>query len=76
MSKTPSDVEVRRFLAQIQAANTRWFKISSALIEFGLRNVPEHRESYNPIKWILAEIGCRMSDMQTNRINRRFREDT
>lgn len=64
--------EGERLLAHIMTADTRWFKVSVALLEFGRHKVPEHRDSYNPIKWLAAEIGLWMDDRQTKKTNRRL----
>lgn len=65
-------IEAERLLAHVLSANTRWFKVSAWLIEFGLRNVPDGQSSRNPAKWVIAEVGCRMGDAQRKRVNRRL----
>lgn len=61
-----------RLLAHVMTADTRWFKVSMALLDFGRRNVPETRDSHNPIKWLAAEIGLWMDVRQTAKTNRKF----
>lgn len=64
----------QRLMAHIQSTDTRWFKVSSKLLNFGLRNVPEYRDSWNPIKRLASEIGSRMAEMQFKRINRNLKD--
>lgn len=73
MDMPPLDQErAERLLAHIMTADTRWFKISLALLNFGRRGVPDHRDSYNPIKWAAAEIGLWMDTRQIKATNREF----
>ncbi len=62
-------------LCHIAVARTRWFRISGWLLETGRRNVPQHRDSHNPLKWAIAQIGCLMGDMQTMSINRQYKRN-
>lgn len=65
-------IDAGRLLAHVRTANTRWFKVGAWLLRAGLHNVPETRDSYNPVKWLMAQIGCWMSDVQTKQVNRRY----
>lgn len=70
------DVTARRLLAHIMNADTRWFKVSAALLNFGRHNVPEERDSRNPIKWLAAQLGAWMDQRQVESTNRRFDKET
>jgi hypothetical protein len=61
-----------RLLAHIMATDTRWFRVSAALLNFGRNGVPETRDSYNPVKWLAAQAGAWMSDRQIRSTNRRY----
>ena len=66
------DLTARRLLAHVMAADTRWFKVSFALLKFGRHNVPEERDSHNPVKWAAAQLGAWMDEEQRKHTNRRF----
>ena len=68
----PDDERARRLLAHIFAPETRWSRLSSRLLAFGRRGVPDDRESRNPIKWVAAELGCQLQEARTRRINRAY----
>jgi len=62
----------QRLLAHIDAGQTRWGKVSTALLEFARKGVPEHRDSYNPVRRLAGDIGVWMDDRQTRKINERY----
>lgn len=65
----------QRLLAHIYAARTRWSRVSKRLLDFGLRGVPLHRTSRNPVKWIAAQTGMYMSEFQTRRITQQLEKE-
>lgn len=67
-----NDEQARRLLAHIHASDSRWFRVASRLLDFGLRGVPDTRESRNPVKWTAARIGSWMDNRQVQRVNRDF----
>ena len=64
-----------RLLCHIATVTTRWFKVSSWLLEFGRKGVPDNRDSYNPVRWIAAQVGSWMSDRQSRYINKLYDKD-
>lgn len=48
--------------ASIEMCDTPLWRLQAALLAFGRYNVPETRDSYNPIKRAAAVVGCRIQD--------------
>ena len=67
-----SDAELDRLLAHVATVDTAWFRLASWLVDVGRRGCPEDRDSRNPAKWLLAELGSRMADAQHEAVNRRL----
>lgn len=47
-----------------------WNRLSLWLLNVGRHNVPETRDSRNPIKWAMAEVGLWMTDREIARCHR------